>query len=115
MHEFSLAMQLVKVVERKANEMGAKSIIRIKVRVGLATTIVPEFLSEAFNVAKLGTLAEDAELEIEVEPIKLSCWNCGNEFEAEGLFSKCCLCGSVGGKVVSGGEVIVEQVELKVG
>lgn len=114
MHEFSLAVRLIEAVERKAEEVGAVSVVRIKLRVGLATTVVPEFLSEAFNVAKLGTIAKDAELEIEADPIRLSCWNCGAEFEANELFAKCRSCGGIGGKVISGDQVIIEQVEFEV-
>lgn len=115
MHEFSLAMRLIEAVERKAEEIGAVGVARIKLRVGLATTVVPEFLSEAFNIAKLGTIAEDAKLEVEADPIRLSCWNCGAEFEANELFAKCQSCGSIGGKVVSGDQIIIERVEFEVG
>jgi hydrogenase nickel incorporation protein HypA/HybF len=68
MHEFSLALSLIEAVEQKAKEVGATSVVYIKLRVGMATTVVPEFMAEAFEVAKMGSLAENATLEIELEP-----------------------------------------------
>lgn len=115
MHEFSLAVSLINAIERKAKEMGAKRAIRVKLRIGLAAAVVPEFLREAFEIAKLGTIAEETILEIEFEPIQLSCWNCGNEFEANSLLGECPMCGNIGGKLICGDQLIVERVEFEVG
>ncbi len=114
MHEFSLAVRLIEAIGQKAEEVGAVKVSLVKLRVGLATTVVPQFLSEAFNVAKLGTIAEDAELEIETDPIKLICWNCGAEFEADNFFAECQSCGGIGGKVISGDQIVIERVEFEV-
>jgi len=114
MHEFSLALSLIEAVEQKAKEVGATSVVYIKLRVGMATTVVPEFMAEAFEVAKMGSLAENATLEIELEPISFLCWECKTEFEGENLFSRCPFCGSVGGRVISGDKLIIERIEMEV-
>ena len=114
MHEFSLALSLIEAVEQKAKEIGATSVVYIKLRVGMATAVVPEFMTEAFEVAKIGSLAENATLEIELEPIMFSCWKCNTEFEGKDLFSRCPSCGSIGGRVISGDKLIIERVEMEV-
>ena len=71
MHEISIIESILEVAEEKASEADSPSITVIKLRLGEFTAIAREALEFAFEVARLGTLAEHARLEIEVVPMVL--------------------------------------------
>ncbi len=76
MHEISIAESIVQIADTKAREHGVRSIQRIGLRLGTFTTIVAEALQFAFEVAREGTLAQDAELKIETVPMVVYCVVC---------------------------------------
>ena len=76
MHEISIIESILEVAEEKAREADSPSITVIKLRLGEFTAIAREALEFAFEVARLGTLAEHARLEIEVVPMVLHCVVC---------------------------------------
>lgn len=61
MHELGIVMELLDVVTERSN--GAK-VARIVVEVGTLTAVMPEAMQFSFEVAREGTVAEDASLEI---------------------------------------------------
>jgi hydrogenase nickel incorporation protein HypA/HybF len=67
MHEISVAQSIIEIAEANAHTQKANAIQKIKVRLGEFTTVVPEALEFAFDVARRGTLAEHAVLEIEFD------------------------------------------------
>lgn len=61
MHELGIVMELLDVVTERSN--GAK-VSRIVVEVGALTAVMPEAMQFSFEVAREGTIAETASLEI---------------------------------------------------
>jgi hydrogenase nickel incorporation protein HypA/HybF len=51
-----------------AREHDAKSVSRVKLKVGAMAHLSPEHLREHFDLAARGTLAEKAQVEVEVDP-----------------------------------------------
>jgi len=113
MHEISIAESILDIVQAKAREQNASSVQVIKLRLGEFTTIVPEALEFAFEVARQGTLAENARLEIEIVPIVLHCVVCDATTKAEpGLRLICTLCGFPL-KIIAGEEIQIEYIEVE--
>ena len=79
MHELSLVAELFVLLEEKAREEKASRINRISLSLGRLSGVVPELLESAFDSYKKGTLASDAELRIDVVPLKVHCRACGKE------------------------------------
>src|SRR5271165_3074761 len=77
MHELSIAQDIIDVAEGKARERNSRSIQKVKVRLGEFTTVAREALEFAFEVARGGTLASDALLEVEIVPMLTRCVSCG--------------------------------------
>ena len=62
--------------------------------------------------AAAGTVAEDAELEIEFADIVVSCSQCGSESPATVNRLLCAHCGDYRTRLVSGDEMILQRLEL---
>ena len=65
MHEGSIAEELVEEVVARAGDRGITHITRVRVRVGTEGHVTGEALSSWFGLAKAGTIAAEAALEIE--------------------------------------------------
>jgi len=74
--------------------------------------VVHEALEFAFEIAKRGTLAERAALEIEGVPLKMRCPQCG--LAGRPIDDFCLLCAACGSpvEIISGREMQLEYLEL---
>ncbi|MBY9020580.1 MAG: hydrogenase maturation nickel metallochaperone HypA [Candidatus Lokiarchaeota archaeon] len=79
MHEFSFAYNIFKVAEATAVKNNAKKITEVHLEIGQLTLIVPELLKRSFEMATSGSMAEGAELVIDMTPGKIKCRDCGKE------------------------------------
>ncbi|MCD5390530.1 hydrogenase maturation nickel metallochaperone HypA [candidate division NPL-UPA2 bacterium] len=68
MHELGIAQSILKGVLEKAKEHRANEITLINVKVGQMKKVSDSSLQEAFSLIARGTLAEGAELRIELVP-----------------------------------------------
>ncbi len=114
MHEASLIQALLEQVQDLARREGARRILRIQLRVGRFSTAVPELLESAFEILKQGTPAEEARLDLHLEPARVRCEACGLEYEPEDLPFICPRCGTWGGTLLQGRDLVIEAVDLEV-
>ena len=112
MHELSVCQAMMSQVEAIAARESARSVASITLRIGPLSGVVPELLQQAFTIARAGTLAEEAELITEVQPIRIRCLECDAESEAEPNRLLCAACGSYRAQVTSGDELLLASVEL---
>lgn len=77
MHEFSFAYQIFKVAEATALKYNSNKITEVYLEIGELTLIVPELLKQSFKMATTGSIAEGAELIIEIIPGHIKCRACG--------------------------------------
>lgn len=64
------------ILEQALESAGGRKITQIRLRVGLLSAIVPESVETFFDYLSQGTIAEDATLIFETEPLLLICKNC---------------------------------------
>ncbi len=76
MHELSIIAGLFETLLDQARAHNAREITRVRLKVGLLSGIVPELLESAFDMYKKGTLAEKADLDIEIVPLSIRCRAC---------------------------------------
>jgi len=112
MHELSVCLSLLEEVKRVARENNAGSVTRIIVKIGPLSGVEPDLLRNAYPIAAAGTIAEDAELEIEATSIVVSCSQCGGESSATANKLLCAHCGDYRTKLLSGDEMILQSLEL---
>jgi Zn finger protein HypA/HybF involved in hydrogenase expression len=65
MHEGSIAEELVEEAVARAKDTGITRITRVRVRLGVEGHVTGEALSSWFDLAKAGTIAGEAVLEID--------------------------------------------------
>jgi hydrogenase nickel incorporation protein HypA/HybF len=111
MHEVSIARDVLETVERRLGSDKVR-VIRLNLGIGAAAGIVSESLRFAFGILAAGTRAEGAELSIFSVPARSRCTKCGNIFEFKSLIGDCPGCGRLGGKLISGEEMILRSIEV---
>lgn len=112
MHEYSLVMSLIERAEQEANQRNAKSIVRLSLRVGDSSGVEAALLEQAFEIARTGTSCEKAELVVKREPTRWTCPHCSADLNPD-VSLRCVPCDSAG-MLTSGGELLLEQMEIEV-
>ena len=113
MHELSVCIALLDKIQQIAAERGATSVSRIVVKLGPLSGVEAPLLQNAYPLAAAGTVAENAELMIDVAPVRVRCSQCGAESDAEPNRLLCRECGDFRTNIVSGDELLLERVELE--
>jgi hydrogenase nickel incorporation protein HypA/HybF len=112
MHELSVCLSLLREVERIAREHNAARVTRIVVTVGPLSGVEPGLLRNAYPLAVAGSVAEDAELEVDISAIVVKCSQCGTESPAKANRLLCAACGDYRTNLVSGDEMVLQSLEL---
>lgn len=113
MHELSVCQALLDEVALIANRHRAATVGNITVRIGPLSGVEPGLLTQAFPIARAGTVAEAAALVIEPAPVRVRCDACGEETDATVNRLLCDACGDYHTRLVSGDELLLVSVELK--
>jgi len=114
MHELSVCQALVEQAIGIARQHDGR-VTRLVVRIGPLSGVEPALLGRAFPLASAGTVVENAELDIQTLPIRVACDQCGTESEVAANRLVCPQCGNWQTRLVSGDEMILQQVELEPG
>ena len=112
MHELAVCQALLTQVQRVAAEHGAGAVRRIVLKLGPLSGVEPQLLRRAFDVARLGGIAAEAELSIEPIGVRVRCLECGAETDATANRLLCAQCGAWHTQLLSGEELVLQRVEL---
>ena len=113
MHELSVCQAMLSQVADVAARENASEVTRILIRIGPLSGVVAELLEQAFTIARGGTLAAQAELVTEPQPIRVRCSSCGSETEAGVNHLVCGECGDFRTQLISGDELLLVSIEMK--
>lgn len=115
MHEYSIVSSLLELCCENCAKHNAVKIFRIVIEVGVRSGVEISLLKSAFDVFKNDNeIYKDAELEIVVKEVVLSCLDCGSEFSAVGLeYGICQKCGGNKLKIISGRELNLLRLEME--
>ena len=112
MHEMSICQGLMDQVERIAREQGASRVDIIVLSIGPLAGVEADLLSRAFEVARMGTVAENARLEIQTGPVMVECRKCGASGEAQVNRLLCPSCGDWQVNLIQGDELLLLRLEV---
>jgi hydrogenase nickel incorporation protein HypA/HybF len=111
-HELSLCQSLLREVRRVADTHGSTEVTAVVVAAGPLSGVEPPLLRQAFSIARAGTVAENATLEIEEMPVTVWCESCATETNAAANALLCGRCGTWKVELRSGNELLLKRVEL---
>ena len=114
MHELAVCQGLLSQVGQVAANNGATSVARIVLRVGALSGVEAPLLERAFELARAGTVAADAELEIRRGPVVVKCRACGGGGEVAVNRLLCPDCGDWQVDVTAGEELLLLSLDLDV-
>jgi hydrogenase nickel incorporation protein HypA/HybF len=112
MHELSVCQSLLTQATLVMNEHKAKSIERIVVLIGPLSGVEPALLERAFTVARADAGVPEAQLEIQIPPVRVKCNKCGQESTAKANRLVCAHCGGWRVNTIEGFEMILKRVVL---
>ena len=113
MHEASIALSVLKTVTDECERLGFTEIESIRLRIGTAAGILQDALTFAFDIVKKETIAQAAQLQIDLIPLGGLCDDCGATFEAEERFIlECPQCHSANFKINQGYEMDIVDMEV---
>ena len=113
MHEVGIAKEAVDTAIEHAIAAGATRVLKVKLRIGALSGVVPEALAFAFEVVVKDTAAADATLEYEWVPVRCHCDPCDRDFEPDGYVYECPTCGTPSWDIRSGRELDLVTVEAE--
>ncbi len=113
MHELAVCQGLLREVARVARAHGSRRVAAVRVAVGPLSGVEAPLLERAFSIARAGTLAEGARLDVEATDIVVRCGSCGSQSRATINRLVCGVCGGWQVTLVSGDELLLKSLELE--
>lgn len=112
-HELSICQALVRQLDSIASEHPGCRVVTAHLQVGPLSGVDPQLLAEAFSFASAGSIAESAVLDIQESNIQVFCRKCDTQSDATSNKLICRQCGNWQTELISGHELILQQVELE--
>lgn len=113
MHEYSIVQALLEKTERLAQENDATKVLKLVIKIGVMSGVEPHLLEIAFDTFKEKTICDGAELVMDIQPLTITCQECGTRSELETINYCCPDCGSVNIHVVDGEEMFLMTLEME--
>lgn len=111
MHELSVLIEVVRIVEDIAQEQGIDEVEAIVLQVGDLSSVVPQFMEEYFSYVVDGKPRfEKARLDIEIIQGMARCQNCETVFKVVENEGYCPNCHSFDKDLLSGQEFIIKEI-----
>lgn len=115
MHEVTILVELVKMVESAAKENNVARIDTVTIQIGQLSSIVPRYMREYYPNTTEGTILEGSELKIEMIPGNGLCHHCDKVFNVAKNKGKCPICGADDWEILSGREFNLKEIIVKEG
>ncbi len=112
-HELSITEEILRVSLENAYFERAKRILAIHIKIGEITGFNPESIQFYFSIISKGTIAENAELKMEVVPSSAKCLKCGKVYSIQERVLICPYCGDINSEILTGKDVIIETLEVE--
>ena len=113
MHEVSIMSEALRMAVDAAKSAGATRVVKLRLRIGSLSGVVPEAMQFAFDVVCRDTMAAGARLEIQAVPAACWCGKCQAEFECADFFNECPRCHNFSGELRRGREMDIASVETE--
>lgn len=113
MHELTILVELVDMVEQAMSENNIDKIDTVVVQIGQLSTIVPRYMKEYYPNATEGSKLAGSNLKIEMIPGNGLCHHCDKVFNVVINKGKCPLCGADDWEMLSGQEFMLKEIYIE--
>ncbi|ADV45363.1 hydrogenase maturation nickel metallochaperone HypA [Nitratifractor salsuginis] len=113
MHEYSIVQALLDQCEEHAAKHGAEKIVKVVTKIGVLSGVEPDLLQTAFDTFKEGTICEEAEFVMNIQPLVIYCRACQKESTLEELVMACPECGSLETNLLDGEDMYLMSLEME--
>lgn len=113
MHEASIVQSLVEEVESILKSSNGSRVVRIHLKIGKLTAVVPDVLLFMFEAIVPGTKLEGAKLTMEEVELRAKCKACGAEDDILEIGFFCGSCGSADVDIIAGRELLIDSLEVE--
>lgn len=111
MHELRIAEDLSAIVVEAAKREKLSMVTKVNISFGALVQIVPDIFEFAFREAVRDSVAANAELNLEIIPVKMKCIRCRREFSVSGNNFACDQCNSTELDIINGKELFIKSIE----
>ncbi len=112
MHEMALARSVVGMIEAEAARQGFSIVRRMVLELGALSCVDEHALRFGLEANVTGTIAADAQIDMETAPGKARCFSCEAEIEITERGAGCPNCGSHQLFVTSGEDMLLKSLEV---
>lgn len=112
MHEFSITMNILNIVEENAKKLNAKIVHEIEIDIGELSGVDYDALEFAIQHTKKNELLENAKLVINRIPAKARCKSCNHEFYITDFYTACPKCNKFDHNIFEGKELKVKAIKI---
>ena len=112
MHEMTIAMNIVDIICKQANDENAHKINSVDLEIGELSGIMIESLEFCFEAACKNTLADGAGLNINTIKAEAFCKSCNKNFAIESDFSPCPTCDNFNYELLKGKELLIKSFNI---
>ena len=112
MHELSITMNVLSIVEENARNLNASIVHEIEMDVGELSGVDIDALQFAMQCTSRSELSESALLVINRIPAKARCRFCNNEFNISDFYASCPKCNSFDIEIFQGRELKVKSIKI---
>lgn len=113
MHEMSLAMGVLQIIEDAAREQSFQRVRLVQLEIGALAAVEAEAMRFCFDAVSRGTIAEGATLEVIEVAGQGLCFNCNMTVPLAALYDPCPACGEHPLQATGGTEMRVKELEVE--
>lgn len=110
MHETSIALRILEIVEKKAREEGSSRVNEIELEIGELSGVVAEALEFALEAAVENEAIGKPVIRIDTIQGLARCRTCGHSYHTSDYFSCCPNCGDTDIEIEKGRELRVKSI-----
>jgi len=99
------------IVLDAARKENLSKVTKVNISFGQLVQIVPEIFEFAFREILRNSIAQDAETDIEIIPVKMKCKICGSDFQVKENLFACNECNSTDLEILQGKELFIKSIE----
>ncbi len=112
MHELSIAMNIVEIVEEHCGGPEGKSVAEVELDIGGNSGVIVEALQFALEEAVKSSVMKSAKIIINEIPAICKCLSCAHEFEPEDIITPCPKCGHLYADDIQGREMKIKAIRF---